>query len=113
MKSPLPYNPEDRTDTRLDALFRIARSAPLPRLADRLAIGFATRVEARLQAAAETVVVSRLLRRWVAGLGACAAVVVAAASLVTGANGFEAAATDSSFQSDWDSYTEVPDGWPP
>jgi hypothetical protein len=112
MNTPLSNGPENDADRQLDALLRMARSAPLPPVAERLALGFGTRVEARLTAAAEeTAMISRLLWRWVSALGACAAMVVALATLTPDANGSETMTADASFQSDWASYTEVPDVW--
>jgi len=108
--------PDDQATARLDALLRLARRAPWPPAADRLAPGFGARMEARLRAAsAEAATASRLLWRWLLGLGTCSAVILVLAG-AAGRRGAPPAdgdrVDDTSFQSDWASYTAVPDAWP-
>jgi len=63
------------SDEKLTALFQAARAAPPPRAADKLAIGFGPRAEARLRdALAEAAGLERLLVRGLAACGLCAAV---------------------------------------
>lgn len=103
--------PED-DDARLDALFQQARTAPLPRAADRLALGFGARMEARARAAAaEAATLSRWVWGWVTGLGACTAVAVALAGFSHN-NASASTASVTSFQEAWTDYTAVPEVWP-
>jgi hypothetical protein len=110
---PTDISAEERAaEARLAALFRAARHAPLPAAAERLALGFGARAEARIRAAAaETAMVSRFLWRWVTGLGVCAGIVLAAATVNMPASGAAAATGTSNFQADWAIYTAVPELW--
>lgn len=113
MKSNSPPNQDP--EARLQALLRAVASAPLPPAAERLAIGFGQRAEARVRAVLqEESVVERLMRRWLIGLAAGTALVVMAVGLSShfGAINSTVASNTADFQSAWSNYTAVPEIWP-
>ena len=110
-----PHDPRS-DDAALDALFQAARRAPLPQAADRLAIGFGPRMEARMRALAEASDAAQFLRRWLTGLGLCSAMALAVAGTLGRARSSAPATgelvSESSLQSAWDGLTALPQAWP-
>jgi hypothetical protein len=106
MKSEPPFS-----DEAFEAQLRAAREAPLPRFADRLAIGFGTRTEARLRAAlAETAGLERVLFRWLTAFGACAVLAILAAR-AAGLHTADPAPPGPDFADAWARSTAPPRLW--
>ena len=108
-------SPNQDTDPRLQALLRAAASAPLPPAAERLAIGFGQRAEARVRAILqEESLVQQLMRRWLIGLATGTALVVMAVGMSRhlSMKNSTVAANAADFQSAWSNYTAVPEIWP-
>jgi hypothetical protein len=106
MKSEPPFS-----DKALEAHWRAARRAPLPRFADRLAIGFGARTEARLRAAmAETAGLDRVILRWLTAFGACAVLAILAAS-AAGLHTADPAPPSPDFAEAWARSTAPPRLW--
>jgi hypothetical protein len=108
-----PDDPAGPPDA-LDELIRAARRAPWPKSADRLAIGFGARVEARLRTEAEVTDAGRLLGRWLAGLGMVSAVLLLIAGTATRPSTdspHQAAVAESPLQSTWAGLTALPESW--
>ncbi len=108
-------SPNQDPEARLPALLRAAASAPLPPAAERLAIGFGQRAEARVRAVLqEESLVEQLLRRWLIGMAAGTALVVLAVGLSShfSMNNSTVASNVADFQSAWSNYTAVPEIWP-
>ena len=108
-------SPDHDSEARLQSLLRAAASAPLPAAAERLAIGFGQRAEARVRAVLEEEsLVERLLRRWLIGVALGTALLVMAVGVRShfGTKNSTVASHAADFQSAWSNYTAVPEIWP-